>query len=91
MSTYYRESFEYPPICIFLDSSIANNIMKNDNKNFNLNQKIQWPNNAIGYISLQELTIANTNYNINKEKIRKPKKILEFELLSSIVVTTELI
>ena len=65
MSTYYRESFEYPPIHMFLDSSVANNITNNGSVNFNLNQKIQLPNNVIGYVSLQELTIANTNYNIN--------------------------
>ena len=65
MSTYYRESFDYPPICMFLDSSVASNISNNGNVNFNLNQKIQLPNNVVGYVSLQELTIANTNYNIN--------------------------
>ena len=65
MSTYYRESFDYPPIRMFLDSSVASNISNNGNVNFNLNQKIQLPNNVVGYVSLQELTIANTNYNIN--------------------------
>ena len=65
MSTYYRESFDYPPIRMFLDSSVACNISNSGNVNFNLNQKIQLPNNIVGYVSLQELTIADTNYNVN--------------------------
>ena len=39
MSTHYRESFEYQPIRMFLDSSVANSITNNGNVNFNLNQK----------------------------------------------------
>ena len=50
---------------MFLDSSVANNITNNGNVNFNVNKKIQLPNNVIAYVSLQELIIANTNYNIN--------------------------
>ena len=65
MSSYYRESFNYPPIRMFLDSSVASSIANNGNVTFTLNQQIQIPNDVIGYVSLQELTIANTNYNIN--------------------------
>ena len=65
MSTYYRESFEYPPIRMFLESGSANSITNNGNVTFTLNQQIQIPNDVVGYVSLQELTIANTNYNIN--------------------------
>ena len=65
MSTYYRESFDYPPIRMFLESGSANSITNNGNVTFTLNQQIQIPNNVVGYVSLQELTIANTNYNIN--------------------------
>jgi hypothetical protein len=65
MSTYYRESFEYPPIRMFLESASANSITNNGNVTFTLNQQIQIPNDVVGYVSLQELTIANTNYNIN--------------------------
>ena len=64
MSTYYRESFEYPPIRMFLESASANSINNNGNVTFTLNQQIQIPNDVVGYVSLQELTIANTNYNI---------------------------
>ena len=65
MSTYYRESFEYPPIRMFLESASANSINNNGNVTFALNQQIQIPNDVVGYVSLQELTIPNTNYNIN--------------------------
>ena len=43
----------------------ANSIINNGNVTFTLNQQIQIPNDVVGYVSLQELTIANTNYNIN--------------------------
>ena len=65
MSTYYRESFEYLAIRMFLESGSANSITNNGNVTFTLNQQIQIPNDVVGYVSLQELTIANTNYNIN--------------------------
>ena len=65
MSTYYRESFEYPPIRMFLESASANSISNNGDVNFLLNQQVKIPNDVIGYVSLQELTIENTNYNIN--------------------------
>jgi len=65
MSTYYRESFEYPPIRMFFDTNGADTIVNNGNVGFILNQPIQLPTNVVGYVSLQELTIANTNYNIN--------------------------
>jgi hypothetical protein len=65
MSTYYRESFEYPPIRMFFDTNGADTVTNNGNVGFTLNQPIQLPTNVVGYVSLQELTIANTNYNIN--------------------------
>ena len=64
MSTYYRESFEYPPIRMFFDTNGADTVTINDNVGFTLNQPIQLPTNVVGYVSLQELTIANRNYNI---------------------------
>ena len=39
--------------------------MNNVNVTFILNQQIQIPNDVVGYVSLQELTIANTKYTIN--------------------------
>ena len=65
MSTYYRESFHYPPIRMFLDTNGADSVTNNGNVTFILNQAIQLPTNVVGYVSLQELAIANTNYNIN--------------------------
>ena len=65
MSTYYRESFEYPPIRMFFDTNGADTVTNNDNVGLSLNQPIQLPTNVEGYVSLQELTIPNTNYNIN--------------------------
>ena len=61
MSTYYRESFEYPPIRMFFDRNGADTVANNGNVTFMLNQAIQLPTNDIGYVPLQELTIANTN------------------------------
>ena len=65
MSTYYRESFEFPPIRMFFDTNGADSVMNNGNVGFTLNQTIQVSSNVIGYVSLQELTIPNTNDNLN--------------------------
>ena len=67
MSTYNRESFEYPSICMFFDMNGAHAITNNSNVNFTLNKpiNIQLPTNVLGNVSLQKPTIANTNYNIN--------------------------
>ena len=73
MSTYYRESFDYPAIRMFFDSNGADIISSNGNVTFTLNQAIQLPSNVLGYISLQELTIANTNYNIVHVGFFRPK------------------
>ena len=43
---------------------------------FNLRHNINLPNNAIGYVSLNELTICNTDYNIN---INTNKNTLVFQ------------
>ena len=62
---YYRESFEYSPIKMFFNSNAANTITNRGNVTFNLRYNINLPNNVIGYVSLNELTIPNTNFNIN--------------------------
>ena len=62
---YYRESFEYSPIKMFFNSNSADTIVSRGNVTFNLNNNINLPNHVIGYVSLNELTIPNTNYNIN--------------------------
>ena len=65
---YYRESFEYSPIKIFCNSNSADNIVSRGDVTFNLSRYINLPNNVIGYVSLNELTIPNTDYNINANK-----------------------
>ena len=65
--SYFRESFEYPPLKIFLNSNTADIINNRGDVIFNLNRTISLPNGVIGYISLNELTIPNTNYNITSD------------------------
>ena len=48
-----------------LESGVAGSMTNSSNVTFTLNQQIQIPNNIVGYVSIQELTITNTNYNIN--------------------------
>ena len=48
--SYFRESFEYQPVKMFLNSNAAD--------------VISLPSGIIGYVSLS-LTIPNANYNIN--------------------------
>ena len=62
---YYRESFEYSPIKMFFNSNSADTIVTRGDVSFNLQCYINLPNNVIGYASLNELTIPNTDYNIN--------------------------
>ena len=62
---YYRESFEYSPIKLFFNSNSADSIVSRGDVSFNLTRYINLPNNVIGYVSLNELTIPNTDYNIN--------------------------
>ena len=62
---YYRESFEYSPIKIFFNSNAADTTVNRGDVTFHLRRNITLPNNVIGYVSLNELTIPNTNYNIN--------------------------
>ena len=63
--SYFRESFEHQPIKMFLNSNAADVISSRGNITFNLGRNITLPNGTIGYVSLNELTIPNTNYNIN--------------------------
>lgn len=62
---YYRESFEYSPIKMFFNSNSADTIVSRGDVTFNLRRNINLPNNVIGYVSLNEMTIGNTDYNIN--------------------------
>ena len=50
---------------MFFNSNSADNIVSRGDVTFNLTRYINLPNNVIGYVSLNELTIPNTNYNIN--------------------------
>ena len=63
--SYYRESFEYQPIKLFLNSNSADIIQSRGDITFNLRRNISLPSGVTGYVSLNELTIPNTNYNIN--------------------------
>ena len=63
--SYYRESFELQPIKLFLNSNAANTIWSRGDITYNLRRTITLPSGTIGYVSLNELTIPNTNYNIN--------------------------
>ena len=54
---YYRESFEYSPIKMFFNSNSADSIVSRGDVSFNLHRNINLPNNVIGYVSLNELTI----------------------------------
>ena len=55
---YYRESFEYSPIKIFMNSNSADTVTNRGNVTFNLRNSINLPNNVIGYVSL----IIRINY-----------------------------
>ena len=61
---YFRELFEYQPIKLFINSNSADTIYDRGNIVFNVRKSIILNSNTIGYVSLNELTIPNTNYNI---------------------------
>ena len=50
---------------MFFNSNSADTIVTRGDVSFNLQRYINLPNNVIGYVSLNELTIPNTDYNIN--------------------------
>ena len=50
---------------MFFNSNSADSIVSRGDVSFNLHRNINLPNNVIGYVSLNELTIPNTDYNIN--------------------------
>ena len=64
-SIYYRPSYQIDPIRLFLSSKAANIGSTRGNMTFSLNQSIAIPNEVIGFVSLVELQIPNTQYNIN--------------------------
>ena len=63
--SYFCESFEYQPINLFLNSNSADIIQSHGDRTFNLRRNVSLPSSVTGYVSLNELTIPNTNYNIN--------------------------
>ena len=63
--SYYRESFEFQPIKLFLNLIAAGTISSRGDIMYNLRRTITLPSGTIGYVSLNELNIPNTNYNIN--------------------------
>ena len=48
-----------------MNSNAADNVWSHGDITFNLRKNICLPNGTIGYVSLNELTIPNTNYNIH--------------------------
>ena len=65
MSTYYRESFKYPPICMFIDSENSTSSLNRGDAMFCLNQPISLPSNVVCYVALNEMVIANMEYCIS--------------------------
>jgi hypothetical protein len=63
--SYYRESFIYPPLRVFLDLAGVYSYINFGNMAFVMEQPIKIPNNVIGYVSLREMTFLNSKYNIN--------------------------
>ena len=63
--SYYRKSFEYQPVKLFLNSNSADIIQSRGDITFNLRRNISLPSVTIGYVSLNELSMPNTSYNIN--------------------------
>ena len=63
--SYFCESFEHQPIKMFLNSNAEDIIRSRGDITFNLRKNITLPIGTIGMVSLNELTIPNTNYNIN--------------------------
>ena len=53
MSTYYKEIFEYRPIQMFLDSSVANSITNNGDVNFTIENR-----------NTQTFTLTPKNYTV---------------------------
>ena len=60
--SYYRESFEFQPIKLFLNSNAADTILSHGDIMYNLRRTIALPPGTIGYASLNEPIIPNTNY-----------------------------
>ena len=58
--SYFRESFEYQPIKLFLNSAAADTAKNRGDLLFNLRRNITLPSGTTGYVSLNELTIPNT-------------------------------
>ena len=52
--SYFRESFEYQPIKLFLNSDAADTTKNRGDLLFNLRRNITLPSGTIGYISLNE-------------------------------------
>jgi hypothetical protein len=63
--SYFRESFEYQPIQIFLNSNVADVTRSRGDIVYNLKRTINLPADTIGYCCLRELTMPNTNYNLS--------------------------
>ena len=63
--SYFRESFEYQPVQLVLNSNTADVIRSRGDITYNLKRTFNLPPETIGYVVLRELTTPNTNYKIN--------------------------
>jgi len=52
--SYFRESFEYQPIQIFLNSNSADFIRNRGDIVYNLRKTINLPADTVGYVALRE-------------------------------------
>ena len=63
--SYFCEALGYQPIKMFLNSNAADIISSRGDITFDLRRDIALPSGTTVFVSLNELTIPNTNYNIN--------------------------
>ena len=66
MSKYYRESYRFPSIRIYLDSETADLITNRGNMIFHLKQPLSLPSDVVAYVELSEVVFTNTGYNVNE-------------------------
>lgn len=60
------QSSKYAPMRVFLSSDAADMKVDNGNMRFNFRQDISVTNDTDIYVSLDQFTVANTEYNVNK-------------------------
>ena len=69
-----------------MNSNSADTTINRGNVTFNLRNSITLPKNVVGYVSLSELTMPNTKYNINSAN---NKLVLTDKSITSILPNTK--